>query len=51
MRQADGFHAEIVEVSCERSTGEKQSKYVSGFTATSKIPVLESESISVEGMR
>ncbi len=43
----DGFHVEIVEVGLERSMGEKQSKYASGFEATSKVPVLENESVSV----
>ncbi len=39
------FDVEIVEVSCERSMGEKQLKCVSGFVATFKVPVLQNESI------
>ncbi len=47
----DGLHVEIVEVGRERSMGEKQSNYASVFVATSKVPVLENESVSVGGTR
>ena len=50
-RQVDGLDEEIVEVSLERSIGEKQSRYISGFTAVSKVPVFEDKSEPAEGSR
>ena len=38
-RQVDGLDGEIIEVSWRWSIGEILSKYISGFTAVSKVPV------------
>ena len=50
-RQVDGLDEEIVEVSLERSIGEKQSRYTLGFMAVSMVPMLEDKSVLVEGSR
>ena len=50
-RQVDGLDGEIIEVSWRWSIGEILSKYISGFTAVSNVPVFVDESVPVEGRR
>ena len=50
-RQVDGLAEQIIEVSSDKSTGEKQSKYMSGFTAVTKVPVFGERTVPVEGRR
>ena len=46
-----GLDEEIAEVIWGRSIGEKQFKYISGFTAVSMVPVFGDKSVPVEGRR
>ena len=50
-RQVNGLDEQIIEVSSGKSTGKKQFKYMSGFTAVSKVPVFRDKSAPVEGRR
>ena len=50
-RQVDDSDEEIVEVRSGKSTGEKQSKYISAFTAVSMVPAFEDKSVPVEDRR
>lgn len=50
-RQVHGLDEVIGEVSLVRLNGEKQSEYISSFTAFSKSPVFEDKSVPVEGRR
>ena len=50
-RLVDGLVEETIEVSWQRSIGETLSKYMSCFTAVSKVPVFEDKLVLGEGRR
>lgn len=51
-RLTDGFdEKKWLKLVGEWSTGEKQSKYLSGLTAVSMVPEFDDRSVSIEGMR
>ena len=48
-RQVEGLDDEIVEISSGRLTGEKQSKFMSGFMAASRVLEFVVKSVPAEG--